>query len=900
MGAVYQAWDETLGMPVALKLIRVDASTPRAHLQDLEERFKRELKLARQVTHPNVIRIHDLGEVEGTVYLTMEYVRGSDLSTLLRRDGRLPVPRALGLARQIASGLAAAHRAGVVHRDLKPANVMVDVDDHAFLMDFGIARSTAAGTMRTRAGAIVGTLQYMAPEQARGEPADERADVYSCGLILYELLAGGPPPSTTEGELSDLIARLERGPAPLHSVVADIPADLETVVNNCLAPDAAARYTNAGELLADLEALDDEGRKRLALVRSRSSWKRLAALLAAGAALVTATWWAASKRTPPPTTVARTPVPILIVDFDNRAQDPIFDGALEHALSIAVEGAPFITAFPRRDAERLVRDLGLGAELNESAGRLIANREGIGMILAGTIERSGNGYRITVRAVQPDAQQPLAVADTTASSKGDVLAAMDRVANRIRDALGDTTPSDRQQAETFTASSLEAVQAYTVAQSLANQHKYVEAIDKYKEALQHDAEFGRAYSGIGLSLFELGRRDEADMYWQEALQRLDRMTEREKLRTLGGYAFIGRNYPKAIETFQELVAKYPSDSAGDNNLAVAYFSVLNFAKALEHGRRALQIYPKSVKYRANYALYAMYAGDFKTAAETADALIKEDASVAVAYLPLAMAALESGDTNRARAVYERAAKTGAGGASLASLGLADTAMYEGRYRDAIAATPAAADEDLRNRNTAGAVAKLVVIAEAQVALGQSAASRQAVARARSLDGGDPVLMAAAELALVDGRTNEAQKIAGALSQQLPAQSRAYGKMIEARIAMASRQYPTAIDALNAARQLADLWLVRFTLGLAYFHIGNYTDAISEFQKCRDRRGEATAVFLDDLPTFRYYAPVPYWLGRAREMQKLDPKPQYEEFLRFRGTSADPLAEDAKRRLAALH
>jgi serine/threonine-protein kinase len=131
MAAVYQAWDETLGTAVALKLIRVDAGTQQAELRQLEDRFKRELKLARQVTHPNVVRIHDLGEVDSTLYLTMEYVQGADLATLLQREPKLPLPRVLALARQIASGLAAAHRAGIVHRDLKPANVMVDAQDHA-------------------------------------------------------------------------------------------------------------------------------------------------------------------------------------------------------------------------------------------------------------------------------------------------------------------------------------------------------------------------------------------------------------------------------------------------------------------------------------------------------------------------------------------------------------------------------------------------------------------------------------------------------------------------------------------------------------------------------------------------------------------------------------------------
>ena len=197
-----------------------------------------------------------------------------------------------------------------------------------------------------------------------------------------------------------------------------------------------------------------------------------------------------------------------------------------------------------------------------------------------------------------------------------------------------------------------------------------EAVVQYREALRHDPEFGRAYSGLAASLLRLGRRDEAQKNWDEALRRTDRMTEREKLRTFGVYYLgITRNYDKAIETYEELVTKFPSDSAGYNNLAVAHFILLNFAKALEYGRKAIQIYPKTYRYRGNYALYAMYAGDFATAATTAQALIKEDPRIDGAYLPLAMEALSSGDAARARRTFEQAAGAGEVGASLSALGL---------------------------------------------------------------------------------------------------------------------------------------------------------------------------------------------------------------------------------------
>ena len=917
MAAVYQAWDETLGTAVALKLIRADPTIDRAELRQLEERFKRELKLARQVTHPNVVRIHDLGEVGGTLYLTMAYVQGADLAALLQREGRLPVPRVLSIARQIAGGLAAAHRAGVVHRDLKPANIMVDADGQALLTDFGIARSktgeqtllTEAGGLRTFAGsslqtmpgAIMGTLEYMAPEQVRGEPADERTDVYAVGLILYELLSGRRPYGKPTADLTEFVARIQQGPPPLKSVADDVPPAIEGIVSRCLSTDPAARYPTAHDLLGDLESLDAEG-KPLPLARRISRWKLAAMTAALGAVLVTATWWAASWRVLPLPPTARPAVPILIVDFENRARDPVFDGALEQALSIGMEGAPFITAYPRRDAARLVQQLGLGSTLTESAGRLIANREGIPVILAGAVEADRSGYRLVLRALQPDKpDQPLATANVRARDKAAVLGAVGDLAVRMREALGDTTPSAaRQQAETFTAASLDAVREYTIAQDLSSNQRDEEAVPHYRAALQHDPEFGRAYAGLAMSLHYLGRREEAAKLWEEALKRFDRMSEREKRRTMGlYYAGPARNYDLAIDEYEKLIESYPADSAAHNNLAVAHFSALNFTKALQYGQAALQIYPRSFKYRANYSLYAMYAGDFAGAAKTARQLVEEDGSFDTAYLPLAMEALASGDAARARDVYERASKAGQAGASLAAIGLADLALYQGRPAEAIAALPAAIKRDTEQKNSFGAVAKLVALGEAQAATRNVHTSQAAFAEARKLAEDDNVLVTAARLAVAAGRLEEGRAIARELAGQLPPRSRAYGKLIEADLFMAAKQYPSAIDALNDAKKLADLWLVHYALGHAYFQHGDHQAAMSEFDECARRRGEATSLFLDDLPTFRYYAPVPYWLGRAREMRRLDPRTQYQEYLAIRGDAPDDrLAADARRRLAA--
>jgi serine/threonine protein kinase len=217
MGAVYQAWDRTLEVAVAIKIMRPQAAIDPGDTVAAERRFKRELLLARQVTHKNVVRIHDLGEIDGITYITMPYVQGSDLASIIRREGRMPVDRVLSIAKQIGAGLIAAHDAGVIHRDLKPANIMIDADDSALIMDFGIARS-AAGGMTMTVGAGVGTIEYMAPEQARGEAVDQRADIYAFGLIVYDMLLHQPRSRHAGTALDELTKRMESAPPSPRSI----------------------------------------------------------------------------------------------------------------------------------------------------------------------------------------------------------------------------------------------------------------------------------------------------------------------------------------------------------------------------------------------------------------------------------------------------------------------------------------------------------------------------------------------------------------------------------------------------------------------------------------------------------------------------------------------------------
>jgi len=916
MGAVYHVWDTELALSLALKIIRPE-SDPLA-IQELERRFKRELVLARQVTHTNVIRIHDLGEINGIKYITMPFVHGTDLARLLATEGKLSVERSVALARQIVSGLRAAHEVGIVHRDLKPANILIADDEKAIITDFGIARSTDAAsyaTAATAAGAIIGTIAYMAPEQASGRPADQRSDIYALGLILNEMLVGRRGSGGGETALALLIERSRHAPPGLRTIDPTIPEPVERLVTKCLEPDPAARFQTTAELEAVLDLLDGSGNERHrpkpvepVEPATRNGWMWIAAAIVFLGLIGLGVWTLRRPAVVAPIQEAaqREPVSVLIADFQNDANEPVFVGSLEQALSIAIEGASFITTYSRATAQTQAAQLRPGAPLDLESARLVAASEGLKVILTGSIalRASGSGYLMTVKAIDAANGKEMATAQADVDDKASVLKGVQAVASTLRQALGDTTPESARlaAAETVTTTSLEALKFYSQAQDLSSSGGEEKAIEQYKKAIELDPKFGRAYSGWATALFNIGKRDEAAEQYKNAMNLLDRMTEREKYRTQGAY-FLGpaASYEQAIESFGELVKRYPADRAAHNNLGLAYFNTLDFPKAKEHALRALEIYPQNTRARNNYALYAMYSGDFKTAAEEAAKVVQKNPQTFKAYLVMAAAAFATSNLQGMRDAYAQMARHGAAAASLSNHGLADIALYEGRVAEAVDLLKAGIASDEAANNRVARAAKLAALAEAQLADRQTAqavdSARKAIAQARE----DATLVPAAFVFLNAGRVAEARAIADELGQQFQPRSRAYGEMILAEIDRAGGRRPQSADALGRARKLSDLWLGRFLMGVTFVEAGRYENAQPEFELCLKRKGEATALFLNDVPSFRYLAPLHYWLARAQDGRKQAAAADtYRAFLALRPEgSKDPLAADARRRLEAL-
>ncbi|MCG6925631.1 MAG: serine/threonine-protein kinase, partial [Acidobacteria bacterium] len=469
MGAVYQAWDDELQIAVALKVIRSDAIRDPRRAKELEQRFKRELLLARQVTHKNVVRIYDIGEIDHTKYITMSYIQGCDLMSMLQSEKKLGVERTLTLARQIAAGLAAAHEADVIHRDLKPGNIMISSDGAAEIMDFGLARSAHNGLSEvdgkvqlegqdshvsaralghTAYGAVMGTVHYMAPEQAKGQEVDEGTDVYAFGLIVREMLLGFKPLSS-----ANVVEEKEKPPRPLRETDPSIPEGLDEVVQKCLQPDPARRYRSAGEVVAALDALDEHG-KRLPRYRTMGPGGIAAALVLA-VTLVVGSWEVSRRLSAPP--VEPDPVPVLVADFDNLTGDPVLKGAVEQAMTLGLEQSRFIDPYSRTAAHSIVDRLSPDSDLTTAMARLVSQREGIKVIVAGEVRSEGDGYRVVARALDATAEaddaRPLASVSGRAADRDDILNVVNELAGEIRDSLGDVDPGPDAgtAAETFTA-----------------------------------------------------------------------------------------------------------------------------------------------------------------------------------------------------------------------------------------------------------------------------------------------------------------------------------------------------------------------------------------------------------------------------------------------------------------
>jgi serine/threonine protein kinase len=617
MGEVYRADDLKLGQTVALKFL------PRTFSSDskLRERFFKEVRITRQLSHPNICRVYDIAEIEGQHFLSMEYIDGEDLASLIKRIGYLSNEKALEITRQLLAALSAAHERGVLHRDLKPANIMLDGQGRVRIMDFGIAVSRAE---ETQTGDLCGTPAYMAPEQLEGMPASERSDIYALGLVLYEIYSGkrafgassATPLSAVRPAMDPVAERLiiqclQRDPKLRPPSVAHLSASIglgQTPPAELVAVPSDLRNSTPQVVVSKTPPTDREV-NAVGNGRVKRPWIRYA-VLAVGLAIIAlaaALLLRNSKHEPKLTNQDV----LVVADFDNQTGDPVFDSALRQALAFQLEQSPFLKAMDEVQVREAIKLGGHPADMRVTSqiAREACIRNSVKATLEGTIASIGSAYLLSLQAVNCETGATLAREQAQASDKEHVIEALGKATAAMREKLGETlskiqTAEVRQ--EDLSTNSLEALQAYRLGErEYAVSGNSSRALPHYLQATELDPNFAMAFRAVSQSFQNIGSYEQARQYDQKAYALLDHVhSERERLTILQRHYMSIGDARKTIETEELLTRTYPRDPSFHSILASAYCQEHQFEKAAVEAEAAIKEGPHILQgYTAAFCAY---------------------------------------------------------------------------------------------------------------------------------------------------------------------------------------------------------------------------------------------------------------------------------------------------------
>src|SRR5882724_13287016 len=562
MGEVYLAQDTKLDRKVALKLLPAEVASN----QERMRRFVQEAKAASALNDPNIITIYEIGETASRHFIATEFVDGETLRQRMKQE-HLKLNDLLEIAIQAAGALAAAHAAGIIHRDIKPENIMVRRDGYIKVLDFGLAKLThpegsttdteapTRALVDTGAGTVLGTANYMSPEQAKGKRVDARTDLWALGAVIYEMVAGHLPfEAETPSEVIGLI--LNKEPPLLARYDRETPPELERIVTKALTKDLEERYQTAKDLLVDLKRLkrqlDLESEIERTVppeFRTSGSGAAHSGAHAPAASQETAVTTASNEVTHQVTSaeyivseikqhkkgfavtgavvfalalatvgyflIARRTAAltdkdtILLADFVNTTGDAVFDGTLKQGLAVQLGQSPFLNLFSDTRVRQTLRLMGHSPDDRVTAeiGREICQRQGLKAFITGSIASLGSHYVLTLEAVNSQSGEVLASEQGEADSKEQVLKTLSQVATKLREKLGESLTSlQRFDAPLeVTTSSLEALKAYSLAADEANRGKWLEAMEHYKHALELDPNFASAYTGLSVCYANTGQ-----------------------------------------------------------------------------------------------------------------------------------------------------------------------------------------------------------------------------------------------------------------------------------------------------------------------------------------------------------------------------------------------------------
>jgi eukaryotic-like serine/threonine-protein kinase len=604
MGAVYKARDTELERLVALKLIRPElASHP-----EILRRFKQELILAREVTHRNVIRIFDLGQAQGIKFITMEYVEGRDLKSLIHEKGKLTADDAVPIALQIAAALEAAHTAGVVHRDLKPQNVMSDKDGRVYVMDFGIARSLEHQGM-TQTGALMGTPEYMSPEQAKGEKVDARSDLFALGIIFYEMLTGNSP-FKADTAMAMMFKRTQVRATPLSQLNIGVPPVISDIVSKCLEIKTEERYQSAREVISDLEAWKGgvphstivPTSRRIRYAPSYQKWLVVGGVVAVLAAGVYEFRERFAFR--PSGTAAAPPqaLSLAILPFHNSSTDVSLDwigSTLSEMLSTDVGQSARLRTVSSDRIHQILKDLRIppNSDFDPDTSRHMAEFSNADILISGRYAKFGDQIRIdaTLQDLRRDRRVPLKI---EAASEKDIPGTVDRLAELIRNNLAVSSDVLKElKASSFqpTSQSVPALRDYNQALQLLRDGKNLEAVKALQDAVKEDPQFALAYSRLASADSDLGYDADAERYSRKALEFTQQLPVAEKYLVEAIHARIMKDNKKAVEAYENLAKTLPDNTDVEYALGNLYVDTGDYEKARQQFGRILQSDPKNIK-----------------------------------------------------------------------------------------------------------------------------------------------------------------------------------------------------------------------------------------------------------------------------------------------------------------